>query len=146
MVTIERITNVLTIQKLLHDYNNVFSPPLESRIRNFREYANKLSCYSVFVVAIENDTEVVGLSALYANDEKSKEAYLAQIAVSQNHQGKGIGQLLLNYDIEYSKRMGMISLKLEVAKTNDIAVSFYKKNGFVLVSSIESSVLMRKML
>ncbi len=57
------------------------------------------------------------------------ENYVEGIFVDRNNQSKGIGTSLLNKVKENRN-----NLKLNVYKKNKSAISFYKKNGFIITS------------
>ncbi len=56
---------------------------------------------------------------------------LERIYVLKNHQGKGIGKLLLQKAIELAKQNKVNFLWLGVWEKNHSAISFYEKHGFV---------------
>ncbi len=91
---------------------------------------NKLAHY--FVACRQEDSEAnrkilgyVGLRVL------AGEAHLTTIAVKEEERGKGIGECLLIFAIEFSQQRGARSLTLEVRTSNLPAQSLYRKYGFV---------------
>lgn len=58
------------------------------------------------------------------------EGYINNIAVSCNYRGKGIGSMLLDRAITFSRSKKLEFLSLEVRKSNSPAISLYKKAGF----------------
>ena len=55
--------------------------------------------------------------------------YIEGIFIEENNQSKGVGTSLLN-----TVKENRSNLKLNVYKKNTNAISFYKKNGFVITS------------
>lgn len=60
---------------------------------------------------------------------------LERIYVLQNHQGKQIGQYMLDFFIQRAKELNKPSVWLGVWEKNLRAIEFYKRNGFKIVSS-----------
>lgn len=84
------------------------------------------------LVAVEND-EVLGMLGFHcptglAAHEKT---WLLGIGVSPKAQGKGVGQQLVAGIKELAKFNGIHKLSLRVLGTNEGAIRFYLKNGFV---------------
>ena len=92
---------------------------------------SKICNYAIFIEACANDSPL-GYAAMYANDIKSRVAYLTLIAVRPDYQNMGIGSALLAKCVCCAKDYNMKLLRLEVRKRNANAISFYKKNGFVI--------------
>jgi [ribosomal protein S18]-alanine N-acetyltransferase len=61
------------------------------------------------------------------------EAEILSMAISKNHQGQGYGKALLRYGIEQAVALGAKTLYLEVRANHPVAVSLYKKLGFVQI-------------
>ena len=61
------------------------------------------------------------------------EGELLQIAVDNSARRRGIADLLMGAALRYSDEHSLMSVFLEVRKSNDAAVSLYKKHGFVTV-------------
>ena len=116
------------IYDLLVSFENIF-PHLTEKISSFDDYAQKLSEYA-YVVEAREENESAGILVFYANDQKTKTAYISLIGVKKEKSRKGIGKALLNYCEEFSLKQGMSRLRLEVDKDNVNAIRFYEKNGF----------------
>ena len=127
---ITRIESNEDIGQVLKKFDSVFNPSITDRIEDLEQYSNKLREKGLVYVA--KDKEVIGFIAFYANDLSSLTAYLTFIGVHPFAQKRKVGKSLLDYCIKISKEKGMSSLKLEVQKSNQIAINFYKKNGFII--------------
>ncbi|SDX50767.1 GNAT family N-acetyltransferase [Flavobacterium degerlachei] len=77
-------------------------------------------------VAVEND-DVIGCVVLAPLDQEQTKTQLMQMAVETNQQGKGIGKLLVNELLAFSKSKG---IKEVVCHSRDNAVPFYLNLGF----------------
>ena len=78
--------------------------------------------------AIENK-EVVGTVALLKHTQNVFE--LTKMAVPPIHQGKKIGQLLMNYCIDFGKRNDLSKLILYSHTKLENAIYIYRKYGFI---------------
>ncbi|HET9914855.1 MAG TPA: N-acetyltransferase [Anaerolineales bacterium] len=73
-------------------------------------------------------------SVFAAATEMEKDAIeLTYIGVDSNHQGKGLGQALLNKFVEESRSKGYHSVVLSVEAENKTALALYEKSGFKIV-------------
>ena len=132
------------IYNILIEYDNVFDPPLHTRILEFDLYAKKL-LDNGYVYIISNEKDILGFVAFYANDTSSKIGYLTQIAVSRDCTIKGIGYKLLKQFEKVSYECNMKTLMLEVNNNNTHAIEFYKRNGYEFFEkSNENSIYMVK--
>ncbi len=121
MITIEKLAQshveqVAALDKLL------FSSPwsnkcIEKEITRPR---------SLWLVAVEEDT-VVGYIGSQRVDDK---ADLMNLAVRLDHQGKGVGKMLVEALVEALKEFGVRSLTLEIRESNSVAVGLYHEFGF----------------
>jgi len=127
-VEFERIKEIRLIREAICFFEPIF-PHLKEKISSYDEYAEKLSRYANVVVCKENH-ESVGLLVCYANDSKTKTAYVSLIGVQPQWQGKKIGKALLEFCIAFSLKEGMEFLKLEVDSDNARAMRFYSNFGF----------------
>ena len=116
------------ICSLIEKRINLF-PRLAASVTSLEEYAKKIDKNGNAYACMLNECDC-GLIVFYCNDFTGKEAFISLIGVDQEHQGKKLGQLLLECCVEKSLQCGMNYLKLEVGKENKKAQSFYYKNGF----------------
>lgn len=58
------------------------------------------------------------------------EIHLLSVAVDKNHQGKGIGRLLMQTLFQQAKVQDMQIIYLEVRQSNQIAIMLYESFGF----------------
>ncbi|MDQ0418412.1 ribosomal-protein-alanine N-acetyltransferase [Croceifilum oryzae] len=63
------------------------------------------------------------------------EAHITNIAVHSTYRGKGFGELLLRYAMEFSTLYGAEKMTLEVRASNQIAQQLYKKLDFEVTGS-----------
>ncbi|MDH3323954.1 MAG: GNAT family N-acetyltransferase [Flavobacteriaceae bacterium] len=77
-------------------------------------------------VAID-DLELIGCVVLLPLDTENKKAQLIQMAVDDSRQGQGIGRLLVEALIEFSKKIGLEEIQIH-SRSN--VTSFYTHLGF----------------
>lgn len=94
--------------------------PKEYWDSNYNYVKNILPNAEIYVYIIKE--KIVGFVGVDKN-------YIEGIFIEENNQSKGIGTSLLN-----TVKENRSNLKLGVYKKNTNAISFYKKNGFVITS------------
>lgn len=61
------------------------------------------------------------------------ELHLLNVTVGPAHQGKGLGQMLLDVVQAHGRRLGLAALMLEVRRSNERARALYIRRGFAQV-------------
>jgi ribosomal-protein-alanine N-acetyltransferase len=103
-----------------------------------RDYQRELiRTDSVALVAKKDEETVAFLAArlITISDsqnelENPNEIEIYNIAVEPELQNRGIGQALLDHLLTRSSALPISKVWLEVRESNDVAIRFYKKNGF----------------
>ena len=95
-------------------------PMLEEELNNL--------CAS-FIVAEGEDGTVLGYAGLHVAVD---EGYIDNIAVREDYRRQGVGEALLGAFMRFGKEK-LAFLTLEVRPSNDSAIQFYMKHGFVQV-------------
>jgi GNAT superfamily N-acetyltransferase len=106
-----------------------FIPSLSSRVE-INNYAQKIASKAVRFEAWSGGV-LIGLAAVYCNDQDKHIAYLTSVSVLRAWTNKGIAVRLVGQCVEYAKTSGARRISLEVACYNMRAISLYEKNGFV---------------
>lgn len=139
---IRRTCNQEEIEFILHR----FSTTLRSLMRGeeFRkEMAIKFSKYGNVLVAEDYKGCICAFVAYYANDFNTEEAFISMIAVLPPYRKNGYGKRLLNLVIQEAREKKMKSVCLEVEKSNNNAIEFYRKNSFYIMKITENSNFMK---
>lgn len=105
-----------------------FAIPLNGRIE-INEYASKIANKATRLEAWLNG-KLIGLVALYCDDQKTLTAHITSVSVIGAYTKKGIAATLLMQSIKCAKISGMRRVSLEVAKSSASAIRLYKKYGF----------------
>ena len=103
---------------------------------------------TLFLVAEEDDKIIGFCGVVMALDEGE----ITNVAVSQNRQKEGIGNLLVESIIRLIAELGVTLLYLEVRQSNERAISLYRRIGFTAVGMRrnyyeepkEDAILMRR--
>lgn len=116
-MTLEDIPQVLALHEQL--FNQSF---------NFIDYATEKDFYYGIIMEVEGS--IVGYLVGQIIFEMSDLYY---VAVDPQYRSLGYGRLLVEYFIQDAFDMNGESMTLEVRRSNQIAISLYKKCGFVPV-------------
>lgn len=99
--------------------------------RNIEEVESQIDLKGAYYFVAETEEKIIGyLSAKAILDE----ADLWYIAVEPGYQHQGIGNQLLKKFMEVMKEDEINSITLEVRKSNQNAISLYKKHDFREIS------------
>lgn len=120
--------------------SSTFNPPLDSYV-NITEYSKKLK-ENATTIEIWEKKVLVGLLAVYLNNEEEKRGFITNVSVLPEYQGCGLGSVLLNKILEYGREANYEEIILEVRKENIKAIKIYKKFGFKEFDSTKNSVYM----
>jgi ribosomal protein S18 acetylase RimI-like enzyme len=96
-------------------------------------YAGKLTANARRFEAWDRG-ELVGLVAAYCNAGDRQRAFVTNVSVLPQAQGKGIASQLVRRCISATRRAGFGRLELEVDTANARAVALYARHGFCRIS------------
>lgn len=94
--------------------------------------AKKLGENAEFCVAEDLVWGCLGCVAYYRNNLETKVAFLSILVTKKGFENKGIGSLLLDAVEKDCLRHDFVSIQLEVAADNDVAITFYTKRNYLL--------------
>ncbi|MHC8515781.1 GNAT family N-acetyltransferase [Sporosarcina sp. ITBMC105] len=104
-------------------------------------YKDEIAFFPVWVV--ENKHQIIaGLVLVFEEDHAS----LANIAIEPDFQGKGLGKFLLNFAEQETRNKGYLEMELATHVLFTENVSFYTKQGWILVGQDGTKVYMKKQL
>lgn len=136
--TIEDLKNHLEL------VSSSFVPVLSERV-NINEYSLKIYTNAIRFEAWVNGC-LVGLIACYANDERTKSAFITNVSVLSNMRGQGIAKQLFNHLLSSSHIRRFNSISLAVNSKNNIAISLYKSFGFFTIDGKKDELIMQLIL
>lgn len=120
----------IEVKKFISKIDNLFPVPLSEKVQ-IDEYCEKILNNGMFIVAKNENNQIIGVLAGYANDTENKISYISILCILPKYRNKHIGTQLLNKFIEISKENKMEKVFLYTHKDNKNAINFYKKNNFV---------------
>jgi len=128
------------VQQHLSNCDELFNPLLSSRVViadysvKLTQFSTRLECWSGSVLA--------GLIALYLSKDDQKSAFITNVSVMSEIQGRGVaGRLLIN-SLEYLREHCLTNVSLEVSQSSNKAIALYKKHGFTVIQSVNGISLM----
>lgn len=108
--------------------NDLFTSPWK---KSDYEYEIKSNPYSKYYVLEENSV-IIGYIGIWIIFDI---AQITTIGVSKDYQGNGLSNILINKAIEEANSANCDNISLEVRVSNDVAISLYKKHGFINVNT-----------
>jgi len=117
-------------------------PKLSSSV-NLQEFSKKIFDNTIRFEAWYTD-KLIGLISVYYNDFESNIGFINHVGVLKEYRGFGISNILLCNSIKYGQDKGFGNLKLEVSKETNVAINLYKKNGFEIERTYNSTIQMCK--
>lgn len=115
-MTLEDLPEILILEKAL------FSSPWSEENYRFEILENPYAHY-----VVEDEQGLRGYLGLWLNDDALQ---ITTLGVASSHQGKGLGQNLVKYALEYALENKVSVMTLEVRISNEKAIRLYEKNGF----------------
>lgn len=91
------------------------------------DYVEKGDCFIA-----ESEGEIIGVYVLLRTRPKTVE--IVNVAVAEDHQGKGIGKLLVSDAIRVAKTQGYKTIEIGTGNSSIGQLALYQKCGFRIVS------------
>jgi ribosomal protein S18 acetylase RimI-like enzyme len=137
-------TNMDELKQHLLATGDDFIPPLHQRL-DIAAYADKLMQHACRIEVWQNNS-LVGLVAVYLNNQASKTGYISSVSVERQHRGHGLAKSLLHETYKCCLNNGFSAIELEVHNANKPAQQLYLSEGFVVFRNEKSSLFMKKQL
>lgn len=116
------------------------------RVGQEHHYASKWAKSATLTTLTDEATgHICGLAATYMNRPTHDYAYLTYIAVLPANRG-GQGKRLLLSVLQQAAGLHFKRLRLEVAKTNAVALHLYRSCGFTVTAETDTSYYMERTL
>ncbi len=120
-----------TINNIFSDYEYEIQWKVDKFVKDIREFSIDLKASLAYIKG-------ASIKALSLTCVRGERARMDSFGVIPSERRKGIATFLLENQIHLLKQMGIKEYELEVLKTNENAVNFYKKNNFEIVDSLVS--------
>lgn len=118
------------LKKLFPDNEEMWVKYKNKRLQQFQKQ-------EIDVFVIEDNKDIIGeLTVNYKSHQletetiPNKRVYLEAFRVDKKYQGRGLGQKLINYCIDYLTNIGYTEFTIGVEDDNEIAKHIYFKLGF----------------
>lgn len=109
-----------------------FEPAIEKQVKGLALLLAGPSEDSTVLVAMASG-KVVGMASvqtLISTAEGSRVGLVEDVILDRRFRGRGIGKLLLNHIVEWSRQRNLKRLQLLADKSNLPAIDFYRHNGW----------------
>lgn len=113
----------------LHKCDSAFAPPLSSRVA-IDDYARKIVSRAVRFEAWAGE-DLIGLVAAYCDMPSRSAAFLTNVSVRPEWHGRGVASQLIETSRNHVRALGFSRIDLELAVTNQAAMSLYQRCGFI---------------
>ncbi|ADU30023.1 GNAT family N-acetyltransferase [Evansella cellulosilytica] len=98
-----------------------------------KRFIQQMTAEDHMYTAVEINGEVVGIARLVRGELKMKRhTAIFRTWLSKSAQGKGLGNILMRYTLEWGKKHHLHKICLTVFSSNQIAKKLYDKYGFVV--------------
>jgi GNAT superfamily N-acetyltransferase len=118
--------------ELLEPINNllaILSPELKGINKERLEELISNPLFELYLLEIAG--EIVGMASLhYMETLAKKSAWIEDVVVHPNHQGKGLGKKIMKHIVEQAKKKGAKHLDLTSSPHREAANKLYKKLKF----------------
>ncbi len=134
----EQLASLKDVLDHLYACNESHTPKLSERV-DLSAYAEKIVANTSVFEAWQSG-RLIGLVAVYFN--RVPNAYITNVSVIPECMGMGIANKLMEKCVTYARQNEFKTIELEVINGNTAAVKLYKKFGFDIVETTESSMLL----
>ena len=113
------------------DFHDVKSLLIGAFSKNFNKGYNAdfLDCASSNGFVVKFEKKVIGYASIHIIEKVNRRSCLIEdVVISKEHRGKGIGKILINHIIEFSKTKKCDKIILNSSESN---VRFYEILGFI---------------
>lgn len=95
------------------------------------------------VFAVFRDSEPVGLAGLVRErlPRAAHRASITMVYIRKDFRGRGLAKSLLDKVASYAWDIGVTQLELTVSAENPVAISFYRREGFVEIGRIPAGFI-----
>lgn len=90
----------------------------------------------LIAVVTLDDIQSQQYQTLNWSDKEGKPCCIHRLAVDPDHQGKGLGKLLLQYIENLAIQKGYTSVRIDVYKINETAKALYTRNGYKEIGEV----------
>ena len=124
-----KVVNIENLSEFTHLHECIF--PLKFPSKFYREAVNPTKP-GIHRIVEQNEKCIGVLSASVVTEPNDElQLYIYSLGCKVLNRRRGVGSFLLRTSIEFANNQNCKTVKLHVQKSNEEAVEFYKKHGFV---------------
>lgn len=124
---ITKMREMIKIENYLEEEEESLND-VEDEKREIKRIKREGSLYAV----VDVSGDIAGVLILRrGNLRMNQHTVKVRVWIAEDYRGKGLGTLLMEYGIEWSKEAGVEKISLEVFNNNPRAIKLYEKLGFV---------------
>ncbi|MDR0326317.1 MAG: GNAT family N-acetyltransferase [Oscillospiraceae bacterium] len=83
-----------------------------------------------------NNEYVGGCAISIRNNEQGKYGHLSYMSVRSDMRNNGIGSCIIDFTMNFLRKIGINTMRLNVNKDNPSAIRLYTRNGFIFAEDI----------
>lgn len=136
---IDFISDPFAKKAVLQYFDKFMFLPISQR-SNYADIIFRISAAADILLASKQS--MLGFIAFYANDVKTRKAFVSSIAVNPEFRRQGIGKRLFERAMKVASDKGMDEIYLEVDSQNMKAYDFYKTMGLSVMQSSDKGFIM----
>ncbi len=114
-----------------------------SSLNTFRYFETRdfdvLDNHKVTILGLLNNTPIA-----YGHLDEEEDKIWLGIAIAEKFKAKGFGSVIITFLIDFAKNNNINEIYLSVDKVNVMAISMYKKYGFIIYEDIDNSIFIMK--
>ena len=116
--------------------DNKQSQYMANKFLSKQAITNLIDNGAIFKLVIDNN-KIIGISEYLIKDNR---VFLSKLYVLKQMRNKGVGKLMLNDCIEYTKKHSLNKIFLTVNKYNYPSIEIYKHLGFIIIDSVITDI------
>ena len=115
---LKEVAEVFRGESSKEPYNTKFSPA--SALKDVSE------CFKYDLYVVIDEKKIIGFMASHIISSDKKKAYIDELWIRYDYQGKSVGKMLVKFIEEMYKKNGLSGIRLTTKKKNKV-YGFYKK-------------------
>ncbi len=123
------VEDILALIKELAIFEQAESSVINTKEQLLIDGFSNNPVFTCFVA--QHDNKIIGIALCYVRYStwQGKCLFLEDLIVTSSYRGKGIGSMLFNACLDYSKSIGYYKMQWQVLDWNVKAIDFYEKLG-----------------
>jgi len=143
-ITASNETDIITLQLVLESAPNYYQiiqgtgPSSDEAYSELTDTPKGLPFENKSFYLIEQDTKAIGCFDILKGYPSQEVAFIGLLLFDESEQGKGLGSRALNFALSLTKKWQLEKVQIAVVQSNQQALDFWQKKGFVELYRQES--------